>query len=209
MIIFAVEFLGKLCVCITCDYCQNLFSGWNLSLREKLSWSSVQPFITLIWYLQVQKIRLLLRARGLGEIRVGTVDDLQGQEERIIFISTVLSKPETLPTVSSNKEEDMHVGFWRNPRRFNVATTRAKSLLVVLGHPLVLLEVWIPNQSLFPPMNIYPVLARLVLSLPKTTIFFFNLVDYAYYSVTRIWMSLLIFFFMAVTFDCDIYTQSF
>ena len=39
--------------------------------------------------MQVQKIRLLLRARGLGAVRVGTVDDYQGQEERIIFISTV------------------------------------------------------------------------------------------------------------------------
>lgn len=37
----------------------------------------------------MQKIRLLLRERGLGAVRVGTVDDYQGQEERIIFISTV------------------------------------------------------------------------------------------------------------------------
>ena len=29
--------------------------------------------------LQVQKIRLLFRERGLGAIRVGTVDDYQGQ----------------------------------------------------------------------------------------------------------------------------------
>ena len=91
-----------------------------------------QPWLDSV---QVQKIRLLLRARGLGNIRVGTVDDLQGQEERIIFISTVLSKPETLPAVSSD------LGFWRNPKRFNVAITRAKALLVVLGHPVLLLEV--------------------------------------------------------------------
>ncbi len=37
----------------------------------------------------MQKIRLALRERGLGAVRVGTVDDYQGQEERIIFISTV------------------------------------------------------------------------------------------------------------------------
>ena len=40
---------------------------------------------------QVQKIRELLRNRGLSKVRVGTVDDYQGQEERIIFISTVPS----------------------------------------------------------------------------------------------------------------------
>ena len=39
--------------------------------------------------MQAQKIRQLLRERGLGQVRVGTVDDYQGQEERIIFISTV------------------------------------------------------------------------------------------------------------------------
>lgn len=89
---------------------------------------------------QVQKIRLLLRGRGLGSIRVGTVDDLQGQEERIIFISTVLSKPETLPPLLGGKDADIHLGFWRNPKRFNVAVTRAKALLVVLGHPMVLVE---------------------------------------------------------------------
>lgn len=30
------------------------------------------------------------------------------------------------------------VGFWRNPKRFNVAITRAKALLVVVGSPQVL-----------------------------------------------------------------------
>lgn len=46
---------------------------------------------------QVHKVRQLLRERGLSDVRVGTVDDYQGQEERIVFISTVLSSPEALP----------------------------------------------------------------------------------------------------------------
>ena len=41
---------------------------------------------------QVYKIRSLLREKGLGMIRVGTVDDYQGQEEKIIFISTVVGR---------------------------------------------------------------------------------------------------------------------
>lgn len=51
--------------------------------------------------LQVKKLRLLLRERGLGAVRVGTVDDFQGQEARIVFISTVLSRPEKPLTVNA------------------------------------------------------------------------------------------------------------
>ena len=50
---------------------------------------------------QVQKIRLLLRERGLGAVRVGTVDDYQGQEERIILISTACPAP--LPALCCSK----------------------------------------------------------------------------------------------------------
>ena len=42
---------------------------------------------------------------------------------------------------SRHAQEAQHFGFWRNPKRFNVAITRAKALLVVVGHPLVLVEV--------------------------------------------------------------------
>ena len=72
----------------------------------------------------------------------------QGQEERVIFISTVLSRPETLPPApaatgssgAADAADSQHTGFWRNPRRFNVAITRAKALLGVVGHPSVLVE---------------------------------------------------------------------
>lgn len=58
----------------------------------------------------------------------------------------VLSRPESLPPQASQQgegEADQHVGFWRNPKRFNVAITRARALLVVVGHPVVLMEVCI------------------------------------------------------------------
>ena len=114
---------------------------------------------------QVKKLRLLLRARELGAVRVGTVDDFQGQEARIIFISTVLSRPADVPLGSQSKEGaagvrgqtsgvapqgtalDPAVWFFRNPNRFNVAITRAQALMVVLGHPLVLMQVPVQNQS--------------------------------------------------------------
>lgn len=94
---------------------------------------------------QVQKIRLLLREHKLGAVRVGTLDDFQGQESKIIIVSTTLSRPDTLPTTTNNDDnnnsiETQCIGFWHNPRRFNVAITRAKALLVVVGHPAVLME---------------------------------------------------------------------
>ncbi len=101
--------------------------------------------------MQVKKLRLLLRARELAAVRVGTVDDFQGQEARIIFISTVLSRPADLPLAGKPPKgsalhppggaSDPTVGFFRNPNRFNVAITRAQALMVVLGHPLVLMQV--------------------------------------------------------------------
>eukprot|EP00955_Chlamydomonas_euryale_P060109 357613-Chlamydomonas_euryale.AAC.3 len=117
-------------------------------------------------------MRQLLRSRGLGVVRVGTVDDYQGQEARVVFISTVLSSVESLPKPppttplqqrraagsplrkdgggGDNGDVDARgasaafssaasLGFWSNPKRFNVAITRCRALLVVVGHPVVLL----------------------------------------------------------------------
>jgi superfamily I DNA and/or RNA helicase len=40
---------------------------------------------------QVKECRRVLRARGLGSVRVGTVDDYQGQEAKIMVISTTVT----------------------------------------------------------------------------------------------------------------------
>lgn len=81
---------------------------------------------------QVYLIRNLFREEGLRNIRVGTIEDYQGQEERIIIISTVLSDLNDLPVGSFARS------FFQNPNRFNVAITRAKALLVTVGNPRAL-----------------------------------------------------------------------
>jgi hypothetical protein len=79
---------------------------------------------------QAIKIRTLLRERGLGAVRVGTVDDMQGQESRVVFISTTLSRPESLPPPQAaaggggGGGEALSIGFWQSPKRFCVAITR-------------------------------------------------------------------------------------
>jgi superfamily I DNA and/or RNA helicase len=55
------------------------------------------------------------------DVRVGTVDSFQGQESEAVFISLVRS---------NDKNE---IGFLADTRRLNVALTRAKKKLVVIG----------------------------------------------------------------------------
>ncbi|KAK0452100.1 P-loop containing nucleoside triphosphate hydrolase protein [Desarmillaria tabescens] len=84
------------------------------------------------YHAQVLKIRNTLRGRYDG-IKVGSVEEFQGQERKVIIISTVRSSRESV-------EFDLRhtLGFVASPRRFNVAITRAKALVVVIGDPTVL-----------------------------------------------------------------------
>uniref|UniRef100_A0A663NB46 RNA helicase n=1 Tax=Athene cunicularia TaxID=194338 RepID=A0A663NB46_ATHCN len=83
---------------------------------------------------QVEKIRFLLRSIDLADIKVGTVEEFQGQEYTVIILSTVRSHEGFF-------DDDKYcLGFLSNPRRFNVAITRAKALLIVVGNPHVLVK---------------------------------------------------------------------
>ncbi|XP_062857767.1 RNA helicase Mov10l1 [Trichomycterus rosablanca] len=84
---------------------------------------------------QVEKIRVLLHRVGLGDIKVGSVEEFQGQEFLVIILSTVRAN-EGLP----NNDLQSALGFLSNPKRFNVAITRTKALLVVIGNPHVLIK---------------------------------------------------------------------
>jgi superfamily I DNA and/or RNA helicase len=89
--------------------------------------------------LQIQKIRQLLRNRGLGSIRVNDIDEIQGQEYKIVFISPVISR---LNTESSSNS--LPLDLFRNSKRFNVALSRAIALCVIVGNPYSLQheETW-------------------------------------------------------------------
>ena len=82
---------------------------------------------------QVQKIRNKLKKEGYQDVMVGSTEEFQGQERRVITVSTVRSSPEYVTTDSQYK-----LGFLANPKRFNVAMTRSKSLLIIVGNPHIL-----------------------------------------------------------------------
>ncbi|KFW74564.1 Putative helicase MOV-10, partial [Manacus vitellinus] len=90
---------------------------------------------------QVEKIRraitsldpVLKRLADISQLKVGSVEEFQGQERRVILISTVRSYSAYLQF-----DKTFRLGFLKNPKRLNVALTRAKALLIVVGNPAVL-----------------------------------------------------------------------
>ncbi|XP_010522289.1 PREDICTED: probable RNA helicase SDE3 [Tarenaya hassleriana] len=82
---------------------------------------------------QVSKIKEVLERLEMNDVKVGSVEQYQGQEKQVIIISTVRS------TIKHNEFDRAYcLGFLSNPRRFNVAITRAISLLVIIGNPHII-----------------------------------------------------------------------
>ena len=76
---------------------------------------------------QVQLFRTeLSNSRETEEVRVGTVDSFQGQETDVVIFSSV----------RSNLMKEL--GFLRDSRRLNVAITRARRALILVGDKTVL-----------------------------------------------------------------------
>eukprot|EP00731_Ephydatia_muelleri_P035328 Em0114g12a len=91
---------------------------------------------------QVEKIRILLGKEGLSDVRVGSVEEFQGRENLVIIISTVRSSNDLF--VDDMRKQ---VGFVSNPKRYNVAISRAQALLIVVGNPHLLAQALNNTQS--------------------------------------------------------------
>ncbi|XP_037303193.1 probable RNA helicase armi [Manduca sexta] len=88
----------------------------------------IAPYIA-----QIKYIRMLFDAMGLPQAKIGTVEEFQGQERPIILISTVRSTEAHLFEDQRNT-----LGFVKNPKRLNVAITRAQVAAIVFCDPTLL-----------------------------------------------------------------------
>ena len=82
---------------------------------------------------QVVLIRRMLRNKDLGSVNVGMPEDYQSNERDVIILSLTRSNKELL-----NADVNSGEGLLHQPKRMNVALTRAENLLVVVGNPNIM-----------------------------------------------------------------------
>ena len=108
---------------LTLDTLQEYFEriGKQRLLDERIDVGIISPYRAQVQYLR----RLLMKREFFKPFRrhisVNTVDGFQGQERDIIVISMVRSN------------DDGQIGFLRDLRRMNVAITRARMKVIILG----------------------------------------------------------------------------
>ncbi|KAK0200904.1 P-loop containing nucleoside triphosphate hydrolase protein [Desarmillaria ectypa] len=81
------------------------------------------------WREQVWKLRERLREERLGQVDVGSVEDYQGREMRVIIISCVRARTRFI-----GEDSEKGLGLIHERKRMNVSITRAKELLIVIGN---------------------------------------------------------------------------
>ncbi|XP_076244861.1 putative RNA helicase armitage [Calliopsis andreniformis] len=84
---------------------------------------------------QVYQIRELLMELDVELPKISSVEGFQGQERNVIIISAVRSSNNFI-----NEDIKHSLGFVACPRRLNVAITRARVLVIILGNPRLLAQ---------------------------------------------------------------------
>jgi helicase MOV-10 len=88
----------------------------------------MSPFMS-----QVRRLRTMFRAAKMHSINIGPMEAFQGLESRLVILCTTRSRDKFL-----NQDRARGLGIIHEPKRFNVALTRAQQGLVVIGNPEVL-----------------------------------------------------------------------
>lgn len=101
------------------EYVEKL--GVERILEENIDFGIISPYKAQTRFLR-ERVRKCSQLRAIKRnITVNTIDGFQGQERDVVFISLVRSN------------DDGEIGFLSDLRRMNVAITRARMKLVILG----------------------------------------------------------------------------
>jgi len=100
--------------------------------KEEIEIGVVTPY-----HDQVMRIRAELRKKRLHNISVERVQNVQGKQYRVIFISTVRTRDSCM----SQPDTRTDFGFLSSAKLLNTAVTRAQSLVAVVGDPVALCSV--------------------------------------------------------------------
>lgn len=112
---------AKLTISVLCRYVESM--GRQRVIDEEIDFGIISPYRA-----QVQYLKSLLKRnqylRPLNKrITINTVDAFQGQERDVILVSLVRAN------------DNGNIGFLSDLRRMNVAMTRARMKLIIIGSP--------------------------------------------------------------------------
>lgn len=93
----------------------------NLDYTQPIDIGIISPYKEQVSWLKENRPNYELNTEKVSELRIRTIDGFQGEECDIIYISLVRSN------------SDQQIGFLNDLRRMNVAITRAKKKLIIIG----------------------------------------------------------------------------
>ncbi|MCO5231839.1 MAG: AAA domain-containing protein [Chitinophagales bacterium] len=111
-----------------------LYESHHLEFEPKLSVGVITPYRSQIAL--IKKGIHLLNIPQLNEMTVDTVERYQGSQRDIIIYSFCVNHPSQLKTLSNTFIENNQI----IDRKLNVALTRAKKQMFIIGNPFFLLE---------------------------------------------------------------------
>jgi len=118
------SFFNKHEIGVCVEFVQKLMKSDNMNINFN-DIAIITPFRA-----QVLRMRNALRKVGAGLVGVGQIEDYQGQEKPIVIVSTVLTEFEDR---WQGKHGHQSLGFMKDPKKFNVALSRAEGLCIFIG----------------------------------------------------------------------------
>jgi helicase MOV-10 len=122
----------------------------NYEVSEQIREAEIavmSPFRT-----QVNLIRKIFREKGLYDVNIGPLEAFQGLESRIVVLCTTRTRRDAEAEKAARfvrEDRERGLGVIGEPKRLNVAITRAKEGLIVLGDPKTLTVEGDPSWEAF------------------------------------------------------------